>query len=53
MAFMNLPGPGRVNGALLRGMFAAVCDEEVVARPSYMGCRTCDYTDLCEAGEKE
>jgi DNA helicase-2/ATP-dependent DNA helicase PcrA len=37
----------------LSGMVAAVCAEEFLARPSYMGCRNCDYGDLCEAGEKE
>ena len=37
----------------LQGMIAAVCAEEFVARPSYMGCRNCDYGDLCEVGEKE
>ena len=36
----------------LQGMIAAVCAEEFVARPSYIGCRNCDYGDLCEAGEK-
>jgi DNA helicase-2/ATP-dependent DNA helicase PcrA len=36
----------------LQGMIAAVCAEEFVARPSYMGCRNCDYGDLCDAGEK-
>jgi DNA helicase-2/ATP-dependent DNA helicase PcrA len=36
----------------LQGMVAAVCAEEFVARPSYMGCRNCDYGDLCDAGEK-
>jgi hypothetical protein len=33
-------------------MIAAVCAEEFVAKPSYMGCQRCDYVDLCEAGEK-
>jgi len=33
-------------------MIAAVCAEEFVARPSYMGCRNCDYGDLCEVGER-
>ena len=37
----------------VQGMIAAVCAEEFGAKPSYMGCRNCDYTDLCEAGEKE
>ena len=37
----------------LRGMIAAVCAEEFAARPSFMGCRNCDYGDLCEVGEKE
>ena len=32
-------------------MVAAVCAEEFVARPSYMGCRNCDYGDLCEGRE--
>ena len=36
----------------LQGMIAAVCAEEFVARPSYMGCQRCDYGDLCEVGEK-
>ena len=36
----------------LQGMVAAVCAEEFVTRPSYMGCRECDYGDLCEMGEK-
>jgi ATP-dependent DNA helicase UvrD/PcrA len=36
----------------LQGMIAAVCAEEFVAKPSYMGCRTCDYTDLCEANQR-
>lgn len=43
--------PGYCQERLL-GMIAAVCAEEFVAKPSYMGCRTCDYTDLCETGEK-
>jgi hypothetical protein len=30
------------------GMIAAVCAEEFPAKVSYMGSRTCDYTDLCE-----
>ena len=34
------------------GMIAAVCAEEFVAKPSYVGCRNCDYGDLCEVGEK-
>jgi hypothetical protein len=29
-------------------MIAAVCAEEFVAKASYMGCRNCDYGDLCE-----
>jgi hypothetical protein len=33
-------------------MIAAVCAEEFVARPSYMGCQRCDYEDLCGMGEK-
>jgi hypothetical protein len=37
----------------VQGMIAAVCAEEFVARPSYMGCRNCDYGDLCEVGERE
>jgi DNA helicase-2/ATP-dependent DNA helicase PcrA len=36
----------------LQGMIAAVCAEEFMARPSYMGCRNCDYGDLCEMGGK-
>jgi hypothetical protein len=36
----------------LQGMIVAVCAEEFVARPSYMGCRTCNYTDLCEANQR-
>jgi hypothetical protein len=39
-------------GERLQGMIAAVCAEEFVARPSYIGCRNCDYGDLCDAGEK-
>ena len=34
-------------------MIAAVCAEEFVARPSYMGCRNYDYGDLCGIGEKK
>ena len=33
-------------------LIAAVCAEEFVARPSYMGCQRCDYGDLCEVGER-
>ncbi len=33
-------------------MIAAVCAEEFPARASYMGCRNCDYKDLCEIGGK-
>ncbi len=29
-------------------MIAAVCSEEFPAKVSYMGYRTCGYTDLCE-----
>jgi len=36
----------------LQGMIAAVCAEEFVARPSYMGCRNCDYGDLCEVNQR-
>ena len=36
----------------LVGMVAAVCAEEFLARPSFMGCRNCDYGDLCDAGER-
>jgi len=36
----------------LQGMIAAVCAEEFIARPSYMGCRTCDYGDLCEVNQR-
>jgi len=36
----------------LQAMIAAVCAEEFVARPSYMGCQRCDYVDLCEIKEK-
>ena len=36
----------------LSGMIAAVCAEEFVAKPSFMGCKNCDYGDLCEVGEK-
>jgi DNA helicase-2/ATP-dependent DNA helicase PcrA len=36
----------------LSGMIAAVCAEEFVAKPSFMGCKNCDYGDLCEIGEK-
>jgi len=35
----------------LQGMIAAVCAEEFLAKVSYMGCRTCDYVDLCEANQ--
>ena len=31
---------------------AAVCAEEFVGRPSYMGCRNCDYGDLCEVNQR-
>jgi hypothetical protein len=34
-------------------MIAAVCAEEFPAKVSYIGCRNCDYGDLCEAEEKE
>ncbi len=37
----------------LQGMIAAVCAEEFPARPSYMGCKNCDYTGLCEIAEKD
>jgi DNA helicase-2/ATP-dependent DNA helicase PcrA len=37
----------------LQGMIAAVCAEEFPAKVSYMGCRNCDYTDLCEDTENE
>jgi len=37
----------------LQAMIAAVCAEEFVARPSYMGCRNCDYGDLCEMAGKD
>jgi hypothetical protein len=37
----------------LSSMIAAVCAEEFVARPSYMGCRTCDYGELCEMVKME
>jgi flagellar biosynthesis regulator FlbT len=36
----------------LQGMIAAVCAEEFVARPSYKGCRNCDYRDLCEVNQR-
>jgi len=36
----------------LSAMIAAVCAEEFPAKVSYMGCRTCDYTDLCEANQR-
>jgi DNA helicase-2/ATP-dependent DNA helicase PcrA len=36
----------------LSSMIAAVCEEEFPAKISYMGCRTCDYTDLCETAER-
>jgi len=42
----------RVQGERLQGMIAVVCAEEFAARPSYMGCRNCDYGDLCEMVEK-
>jgi hypothetical protein len=35
----------------VQGMIAAVCAEEFPAKVSYMGCRTCDYGDLCEANQ--
>ena len=34
------------------GMISAVCSEEFVAKPSFMGCKNCDYGDLCEGEEK-
>lgn len=37
----------------VHGMIAAVCAEEFGARPSYMGCQRCDYTDLCEAAGRK
>jgi hypothetical protein len=33
-------------------MIAAVCAEEFVVKPLYMGCRNCDYTDLCEVNQR-
>ncbi len=33
-------------------MIAAVCAGEFPARASYMGCRNCDYKDLCETARK-
>jgi hypothetical protein len=33
-------------------MIGAVCNEEFVARPSFIGCQWCDYRDLCEVGGK-
>jgi len=33
-------------------MIGSVCDEEVVAKLSFMGCRRGDYVDLCEVWEK-
>jgi hypothetical protein len=36
----------------VQGMIAAVCAEEFVARPSYMGCQRCDYVDLCEVNQR-
>ena len=39
--------------SILKGMVGVMCAEEFVARPSYMGCRNCDYGDLYEMGEKE
>jgi DNA helicase-2/ATP-dependent DNA helicase PcrA len=32
----------------VQGMITAVCTEEFPAKVSYMGCRNCDYTDLCD-----
>jgi hypothetical protein len=32
-------------------MIGSVCAEEVVAKPSFMGCQRCEYVDLCEVGE--
>jgi DNA helicase-2/ATP-dependent DNA helicase PcrA len=37
----------------LSAMIAAVCAEEFIATPSFMGCRHCDYTDLCDTTRKE
>ncbi|MCX6690369.1 MAG: hypothetical protein NTZ39_11885 [Methanoregula sp.] len=34
------------------GMITTICTKEFVAKPSFMGCRNCDYGDLCEVGEK-
>jgi DNA helicase II / ATP-dependent DNA helicase PcrA len=34
------------------GMIDSVCAEEFVAKPSFLGCKRCDYRDLCEVGEK-
>jgi hypothetical protein len=31
------------------GMIAAVCAGSFLAKPSCMGCRNCDFTDLREA----
>jgi DNA helicase-2/ATP-dependent DNA helicase PcrA len=34
------------------GMIAAICAEEFPPKVSYMGCRNCDYVDLCEANQR-
>jgi hypothetical protein len=34
-------------------MIAAVCAGEFPARAPYMGCRNCDYKDLCEMAKVE
>jgi hypothetical protein len=36
----------------LSEMIAAVCAEKFVAKPSFFGCKNCDYGDVCEVGEK-
>jgi DNA helicase-2/ATP-dependent DNA helicase PcrA len=36
----------------VQGMIKAVCAEEFLAKPSYMGCRNCDYTDLCDTNQR-
>jgi hypothetical protein len=32
----------------VQGMIAAFCAEEFAEKPSFMGCRNCDYVDLCD-----
>ena len=34
-------------------MIGSVCAKIFVAKPSFMGCKRCDYRDLCETGKGE